>query len=220
MNYDNNRFEKIQLGVLKEGWFHHNRLEPSQLINTQLLSDRLHIRPLEMGDANTLLRYVQENRDWLAPWEPTHPAMYFSLEGQQTILSQSQEERRLDNGILMGIFERKKEPERLRGRISVTGIIRGIWQNGFVGYSIAEDCASKGYMTEALGRVVQYGFGDLGLHRLQASIIPQNGASKRVLEKCGFRYEGRALRYLMIGDEWADHDMYALTTEDIQSNGR
>lgn len=187
------------------------------MIKVELLTERLLIRPLEMGDANALLHYVQENRKWLEPWEPTHPPVYFTLEGQRTILRQCQEERHAETGVLMGVFERHGDGYTLRGRISITGIIRGIWQNGFVGYSIAQACAGKGYMTEALHRVVTFGFYDLGLHRMQASIIPHNEASLKVLQKVGFRYEGRALRYLKIGDEWADHDMFALTIEDMDS---
>ena len=118
-------------------------------------------------------------------------------------------------GVLLGIFEQDGKNGVLQGRISVSGIIRGIWQNGFVGYSIAGTRESKGYMTEALRRVVRYGFEDLLLHRLQASIIPRNTASQRVLEKCNFRYEGRALRYLKIQEVWEDHDLFAITADEM-----
>ena len=94
--------------------------------------------------------------------------------------------------------------------------MRGIWQNGFVGYSIAAERAGQGYMTEALNRVVRFGFAELELHRLQASIIPRNKASLRVLEKCRFRYEGRALRYLKINNVWEDHDVFALTSDELE----
>ena len=104
----------------------------------------------------------------------------------------------------------------MHGRISVSGIVRGIWQNGFVGYSISASRAGRGYMTEALQRIVLFSFADLQLHRLQASIIPRNIASRRVVEKCRFRLEGRALRYLRIGDTWEDHDLYALTAEELR----
>ncbi len=70
-------------------------------------------------------------------------------------------------------------------------------------------------MTEALRRVVHYGFHDLRLHRLQASIIPRNTASLRVAAKCRFRYEGRALRYLKINEVWEDHDIFALTADEV-----
>ena len=71
-------------------------------------------------------------------------------------------------------------------------------------------------MTEALRRVVLFSFADLALHRVQASILPRNTASLRVAEKCRFRHEGRGLRYMEINHVWEDHEIYALTTEDLQ----
>jgi ribosomal-protein-alanine N-acetyltransferase len=186
------------------------------LIDAILRSERLVLRPLTPEDAGRLLAYVQTNRAWLAPWEPAHPDSYFTLEGQRSILAQCQEDRRNDTGVLFGVFERSGTPGELHGRISVSGIVRGIWQNGFVGYSISAARAGRGYMTEALKRVVLFSFADLQLHRLQASIIPRNRASLRVIEKCRFRHEGRALRYLRINEVWEDHDVYALTADELR----
>jgi ribosomal-protein-alanine N-acetyltransferase len=186
------------------------------LIDAILRSERLVLRPLTPEDAPRLLQYVQQNRTWLDPWEPAHPDAYFTLEGQRSILIQCQEDRRHETGILFGIYERDGASGKVHGRISVSGIVRGIWQNGFVGYSVSASRAGRGYMTEALKRLVLFSFADLQLHRLQASIIPRNVASQRVIEKCRFRYEGRALRYLRIGDVWEDHDLYALTADEVR----
>lgn len=187
------------------------------VIGSRLNSDRLLLRPLEPEDAPKLLQYVLENREWLMPWEPIHPPAYFTLEGQHRILEQCMEDRREQTGVMLGIFERNAANGRIQGRISVSGIVRGIWQNGFLGYSIAAARADRGYMTEAVRRVVLYGFANLALHRLQASIIPRNEASKKVLEKSKFRYEGRALRYLKINDVWEDHDIFAITADEIRA---
>ena len=54
----------------------------------------------------------------------------------------------------------------------------------------------------------------LGLHRVQANIIPENAASLRVAEKLRMRREGMALRYLHIGGAWRDHIMFAITAEE------
>jgi ribosomal-protein-alanine N-acetyltransferase len=186
------------------------------VIDAYLRTERLILRPLTPDDAPKLLQYVLVNREWLAPWEPAHSRSYFTLEGQRGILLQCQEDRRAETGMLLGVFERDANNGELQGRISVSGIVRGIWQNGFVGYSIASSRAGRGYMTEALRRLVLFSFAELKLHRLQASIIPRNVASLRVVEKCGFRYEGRALRYLRINDVWEDHDLYALTAEEVR----
>ena len=187
----------------------------SAVIGSLLKTERLILRPLELDDRERLLSYVLDNESWLAPWEPAHPEPYFTLEGQGSILQNCGEDRRNGSGVLLGIFERGDRKQRLYGRISISGVVRGIWQNGFVGYSIAAERDGQGYMTEALKRVVRFGFTELELHRLQASIIPRNKASLRVLEKCRFRYEGRALRYLKINNVWEDHDLFALTSEEV-----
>ena len=189
------------------------------MIGSTLITERLILRPLEKTDAPELLQYVLKNRDWLSPWEPSHPAPYFTEEGQRHILRQCLEERKLESGVLFGIFEKPTQTnlnsaKDIIGRISVSGIVRGIWQNGFIGYSIAKDRAGKGYMTEALMRVVDFSFKELTLHRIQASIVPRNKASLQVVKKCNFRFEGRALRYLRINDTWEDHEVFALTRED------
>jgi len=185
------------------------------VIGSPLKTERLQLRPLEPDDGGLLLQYVLENRAWLAPWEPAHPPGYFTLEGQRNILYQCQDDRRTESGVLFGLFDRQ-EGSALWGRISVSGIVRGIWQNGFVGYSIARGQAGQGYMTEALRRIVLFGFADLVLHRLQASIIPRNTASLRVAQKSGFRYEGRAQRYLKINEVWEDHEVYAITADEVR----
>jgi ribosomal-protein-alanine N-acetyltransferase len=63
---------------------------------------------------------------------------------------------------------------------------------------------------------VGFAFDDhgLGLHRVQAGVMPQNGRSIRVLEKNGFRREGLAERYLRIAGRWEDHLLFALTAEE------
>lgn len=186
------------------------------MIGTVLKTQRLILRPLEPEDAPLLLDYVLDNSQWLAPWEPSHPKSYYTLEGQRGILYQCRDDRDARTGVLFGIFERHGDDLRVRGRISISGIVRGIWQNGFVGYSVGGDFAGQGHMTEALQRIVLYGFGELGLHRLQASIIPRNASSLRVAEKCRFRLEGRSLRYLKINEVWEDHDIFAITADELR----
>lgn len=194
------------------------------VIGSTLKTERLILRPLDPKDAPLLARYVKENKDWLAPWEPTHQASYYTHEGQRNLLYQCQEDRLNKTGVLFGVFEQKPfQPEESRGReellgrVSISGIVRGIWQNGFVGYSIAGSRAGRGYMTEALRRVTHYGLTELRLHRLQASIIPRNAASLKVVKNCRYRYEGRSLSYLKIKEVWEDHDIFALTQEELRN---
>jgi ribosomal-protein-alanine N-acetyltransferase len=68
--------------------------------------------------------------------------------------------------------------------------------------------------TQAVGMALRFAFGEAGLQRVQAAVMPRNAASIRVLEKNGFRREGFASRYLMINGVWEDHLVLAVTREE------
>jgi [ribosomal protein S5]-alanine N-acetyltransferase len=73
--------------------------------------------------------------------------------------------------------------------------------------------AGKGLMTEAVGVIIPFVFDTLGLHRIHAAFLPDNAASRRVLEKNGFKEEGFAEKYLQIDGKWCDHVLFGLTRE-------
>jgi ribosomal-protein-alanine N-acetyltransferase len=67
----------------------------------------------------------------------------------------------------------------------------------------------------ALALVLDHCFGPVGLHRVEADVRPENAASRRVVDKLGFREEGLRRRYLFIDEQWRDHISYALLREDV-----
>ena len=75
----------------------------------------------------------------------------------------------------------------------------------FLGYHMDEDFLRKGYMTEAVAAVVDYALGPLGLHRVEANVMPRNLPSLALLRKLGFEEEGLARDYLKICGKWEDH---------------
>ncbi len=89
-------------------------------------------------------------------------------------------------------------------------------RSALVGYWIDESAAGRGVIPTALAMAVDHCFGVVGLHRVEASIRPENHASRRVVEKLGFRDEGLRRRYLHIDGAWRDHLCYALTAEDAR----
>ncbi|MDH4224533.1 MAG: GNAT family N-acetyltransferase [Deltaproteobacteria bacterium] len=183
-------------------------------LNRVLFTPRLVLRPLDPEDAHLLHLYVMENRLWLQPWEPARDPSYYTQDIQRQILYQCLEERRNETGGVYGVFRREDE-QQLIGRISLFGISRGIWQNCHLGYSLAYDHTSQGYMTEALRRIAHFCFADLDLHRIQAAVLPRNENSLRLADRCQFRREGVALRYMEVNDLWEDHVILALTIEEV-----
>jgi ribosomal-protein-alanine N-acetyltransferase len=102
----------------------------------------------------------------------------------------------------------------LVGVINLNNIIRGAFQNAFLGYYAFAPFAGRGLMQEGLELLLTYAFRDLQLHRVEANIQPGNLASLALVQRCGFSKEGFSRRYLQVGSEWCDHERWALLAED------
>jgi len=106
------------------------------------------------------------------------------------------------------------------GKITLGNIERGPFNNGRFGYWLGAGFEGKGYMLEALTLAVRHAFtpmaeGGLGLHRVNANIMPSNGRSRAVLERVGFVKEGYSEKYLQIRGVYEDHERWAMTVESI-----
>lgn len=177
-----------------------------------LHTDAIYLRPLELQDAAELLELRLRNQDFLAPFEPIRPASHLTLEGQQQQVADAVRDFAAGTGFAFGVF--LSETDEMIGRIALSNVVRGAWQNATLGYFMDQDCNGKGYTTAAVRLALQFAFSDGKLHRVQAAVMPRNLASIRVLEKNGFRHEGLSLRYLQIYGKWEDHVILAITAED------
>ena len=99
------------------------------------------------------------------------------------------------------------------GTASLGTIMGPPFLSAYVGYKLAPTHTGQGYMTEAVAALVRFAFGPLGLHRLEANIMPRNTPSLRVAKRLGFTEEGLARRYLNIGGVWEDHIHMVLLNE-------
>lgn len=185
-------------------------------IPTELVSRRLRLRPLTADDWDAWSEVRRRCGDWLTRWEPSplpgRPDPAFSRETFVARVGARNREWQLGTGYGFGIFL----DETFAGEINVGSIQRGPFQNAYVGYWIDKAHAGRGYMPEAVVTCLQFSFENLGLHRVQISIIPRNRASRRVVEKLDLRMEGVAERYLQINGVWEDHCRYAITVEEWQ----
>lgn len=172
----------------------------------------MYLRELAEDDAPAMASILRVNRSFLEPWDPHRPESFFTVEGQREAIREGLADRDAGRSWAFGIFERSTGG--MVGRIALSSIVRGAWQNANVGYWVARDRNGRGYCTEALSTAVTLAFDRLQLHRVQAAIMPRNGASLRVVEKNGFRMEGMARRYLLIDGVWEDHAIYARTRDD------
>ncbi len=169
----------------------------------------IYLRRLEVADADALLEVLQRDRSFLDQWEPTRREGFYTLETHKRRLATLQD---AEDIVDLGIF--LASGDELVGRLQLSGISRGPFENAYLGYFVSERHNGRGYATEAVRHAVDAAFGELGLHRVQAAVMPRNLASVRVLEKAGFREEGFAPRYLQIAGVWEDHKLFAVTTEE------
>ena len=175
----------------------------------------IELRPLKGSDWEQWNDVRVRSRDWLEPWEP------FGEPGAPDPIAVSdafkarcgawERQRHFDAAYGFGIFLCKGP---FIGEVSIGSVQRGPFQSANVGYWIDEPHAGHGYMPEAVVLVLRYAFEELGLHRVEAAIVPRNKASRRVAEKLGMREEGTSERFLQIRGVWEDHVRYAITSED------
>ena len=102
----------------------------------------------------------------------------------------------------------------LAGVVTLSEIVRGNFRSAYLGYYAFVPHNGHGHMTEGLRAVVSHAFGPLDLHRLEANIQPGNEASRLLVQRLGFRYEGLSPRYLRIAGAWRDHERWAITSEE------
>lgn len=106
--------------------------------------------------------------------------------------------------------------EKIAGVININEIIRGSFQSAFLGYYVVNNFSGRGIMSNGLKKVMNEAFDRHGLHRLEANIQPENVASIRLVDQCGFKKEGFSPKYLNIMGKWCDHERWAITAEDFK----
>ena len=180
---------------------------------------RVSLRPLRDDDYDAWREVRLVNQDWLLKWEPARPHGAPDPVRDRSAFQVRCDARRRDrqsgSGFSFGVFL----GDRFVGEMNLSSIHRGAHQNAYIGYWIDHRHAGQSYTPEALVTLMRFAFEELGLHRVQISIIPRNTASRRVVEKLEIRSEGVALRYLQINGIWEDHIRYAVTVEDWAERG-
>ncbi|AHM02523.1 Ribosomal-protein-S5p-alanine acetyltransferase [Roseibacterium elongatum DSM 19469] len=170
-------------------------------------TDRLTLRLPRHADFRAWVALRSQSEAFLKPWEPAWAADHLTRKAFTNRVYWAQ--RALSQGNAVPLFIHRRDDEVLLGAITLDNIRRGPAQSGTLGYWIGEVHARQGYMREAIEGVVHYAFRALDLSRLEAACLPENLASRGVLERSGFKYEGVAQSYLQINGRWRNHVLYA-----------
>ncbi len=170
-------------------------------------TDRMTLRLPKMADHQNWARLRLDSAEFLKPWEPIWARDHLTKKSFSTRVYAAQ--RSVDSGHGVPLFLFRRTDDQLLGAVTLDSIQRGPSQTGTLGYWIGQDFARQGFMREAVTAVVHYAFAELDLSRIQAGCLPENQASRGVLEKSGFKYEGVAQSYLQIAGRWRSHVLYA-----------
>jgi ribosomal-protein-alanine N-acetyltransferase len=178
-----------------------------------LRGDDIELRPARLRDKAQWNRVRAENKEWLAPWEASLP-----LVPEGTPASEFLSKRPSFYAMVRAInYEAKAgrsysfmiwHHSTLVGQITMGGIIFGALRGAHIGYWIDRNYANRGYTTQAVKVLTDFGFETLGLHRIEINVRPENEASCRVAEKAGYHFEGDRPEFLHIAGSWRDHKCF------------
>ena len=170
-------------------------------------TERMTLRAPLHSDYRQWAALRRESADFLKPWEPTWSPDHLTRKSFTNRVYWAQ--RSINNGSAVPLFLIRRDDHALLGAITLDNIRRGPAQAGTTGYWIGQSFARQGYMREAIKALVHYAFTALDLSRIEAGCLPENAPSRRLLENCGYKYEGVAQSYLQIGGRWRTHVLYA-----------
>ncbi len=186
-----------------------------------LLGTEITLRPMRYRDRAKWNQVRTENRDWLTPWEATLPKVPGDDPASQLPHTRPSFYEMVRNLRAEAIAGRSYslliwQGKNLVGQITMGGVMYGALRGAHIGYWIDQDHASKGLTTRAVRELTRYGLEELGLHRIEINLRPENAASKRVAEKAGYVFEGLRPRYLHIDGAWRDHLCFVKENPRIQ----
>lgn len=170
-------------------------------------TERMTLRLPEHGDWRQWSELREASSAFLIKWEPVWANDHLTRRAFTNRVYWAQ--RAESQGQALPMLLIRREDQQLLGALTLDNIRRGPSQTGTFGYWIGEPFARQGYMREAILALTHHAFTRMDLSRLEAACLPENIASRGVLEKCGFKYEGVAQSYLQINGRWRNHVLYA-----------
>lgn len=170
----------------------------------------LSLRRLHAQHAPALFALTQANRAYLRRWLPWLDLVQAQSDSAQFIHSVS-ELYRQKLGVQFAVFYR----QALSGVVGFNHLDSANRQAS-MGYWLSEALTGKGIMTQSVDRLLQWGFSDCGIHRIEIRCARGNAKSRAIPERLGFVCEGNLRQCEWLYDHYVDHALYALLAEDYQ----
>lgn len=175
-------------------------------------TDRLLLRPPVNRDFEPWAELRRNSRPFLTPWEPSWSRDHLTNRAFRNRVVWA--DRAIRQGEALPLLLVRRDDRAILGGITLSNIRRQPAQAGTLGYWTGEAFSQQGYMAEALAAIRDYAFINLDLSRLEAACLPENTPSRKLLERCQFKYEGVAQAYLQINGRWRNHVLYACLRAD------
>lgn len=170
----------------------------------RLQTSRLILDLPDPDEAAEVLDYYRRNAAHLEPWEPRRPRGFDTVGFHRLQLAGSRQDYRDDRALRL-YLRLREAPARIVGSCGLTSFQRGAFEACTLGYGMDHALQGRGLMREAVARVVDFAFYDLGFHRVMAAYVPENVKSGALLRALGFVIEGYARSYIEIDGRWRDH---------------
>jgi [ribosomal protein S5]-alanine N-acetyltransferase len=179
-----------------------------------LVDGPVRLRPLRLRDGPAWVESRSHNVEWLREWEATPPGapadVPTSMATFVTMTRRLRREARAGRGLPFAV----DYDGTFAGQLNASNVVRGSLHSTSLGYWIDQRFAGRGIMPTAVALISDHCFWTVGLHRIEVNIRPENTASRRVVEKLGFREEGLRRGFLHIAGDWRDHLSYALIRDE------
>ena len=181
---------------------------PTRKKSPVMMGKRVHLRRPRRNDQQAFIAQARASRllhrGWVqAPETPASFAAYVARYGTASASSRH-----------AGFLIVRNDDGALAGVVNFSEIVRGVFHSAYVGYYAFEPLAGDGYMAEGFALALEFAFGKLKLHRVEANVQPGNRRSLSLVERLGFEREGYSRRYVKIGGRWRDHVRFAMLAEE------
>ncbi|HIW91201.1 MAG TPA: GNAT family N-acetyltransferase [Candidatus Corynebacterium avicola] len=187
---------------------------PARTAAVMTSAGRVRLRPLSRRDGALWSEYRIADEHLLRPVEPTVPGPWSESHSRAVWRANVSGLLRLASDGQVMPFAIEVDGE-FAGQLTLGNIQHGVVCSCWIGYWVYSGFSGRGVATAAVALGVDHAIKHGGMHRVEATVLESNEASRRVLAKIGFREEGRLVRNLHINGQWRDHLLVGLTAEEI-----
>lgn len=174
------------------------------------ISEDLSLRMFTVNDAEALFELTMASKPYLREWL-----------GWLDFIETVDDSKRNIEGRIKGLIETGGYPKsfaliyqgELVGTVGYNEIDRGV-QCGTIGYWLGQEFQGKGIMSQALETLIDYGFRDLGLNKIEIRVATGNVKSRALPERLGFKQEGVLREAEWLYDRYVDHVVYGLLRDE------